>query len=156
MRCVLVCQKTGARLLSQSLTVAITIAYLNSTVIENLPCFAGAHLWSKNQWTFYWNNAMKGQEIEPWPWDLKPNEQLVNDFTLFPASFCDLLLWRGVIFKMIWSRTLVRDQNLEQHMCSSKLVTLGVKVNRSKSNSSFDKMGSKSDNEKRSPGSEEN
>ena len=50
--------------------------------------------------------------------------------TLLPASFCDLLLCSGVIFKMIWSGTLVRDHNLRQHVCSPKLVTLGIKVNR--------------------------
>ena len=57
---------------------------------------------------------------------------------------------------MIWSGTLVRDQNLEQHMCSSKLVTLGIDVNRTKSNFAFVEMVSRSDNEKRSRGSEEN
>jgi len=54
--------------------------------------------------------------------------------TLLPDSFCDLLLCSGVIFKMICSGTLVRDHNLEQHMCSSKLVTLGIEVSRTKSN----------------------
>ena len=75
--------------------------------------------------------------------------------TLLPATFCDLLLCRGVIFKMIWSGTLVRDHNLRQHVCYPKLVTLGIKVNRTKSNFAFVEMGSKSD-EKRSRGSEEN
>lgn len=74
----------------------------------------------------------------------------MNEFT------SSLLLCSGVMFKMIWYGTLVRDHNLEQLMCSSKLVILGIKVNRTKSNFAFVERGSKSDYEKRSRSSEEN